>query len=116
MPSDDKVTLNTNDPFEAAIGKMVLTARAKGADYASDTDPWSNFRGTAGYFGFKIWDAAIFNVVQKLQRLRALRMNDRVPINESTDDTYLDLAVYATLAYAMYREEYERKLVNDKKS
>lgn len=106
------VALDTNSPFEAALAEMLFTARAKGADYALDADPWSNFRGTAGHFGLEIWEAAIFNVVQKLQRLRALRANSRPPMNETTNDTYLDIAVYATLAYAMFREEYEGKKIN----
>jgi hypothetical protein len=56
--------------------------------------------------GFGPADAALFNVVQKVMRLRSLRANGRMddPANEATADTYLDLAVYAIIALALSRE------------
>jgi hypothetical protein len=59
-----------------------------------------------GFEGFGPADAALFNVTQKLARLKSLRQNGRMddPQNEAVADTYLDLAVYAVLAFAMARE------------
>jgi hypothetical protein len=51
-------------------------------------------------------EAGLFNVTQKLARLKSLRQNGRMgdPKNEAVLDTYLDLAVYGVLVYAMARE------------
>lgn len=106
-PTDGLVTLNPSDPFEAALIEMVLTNRAKRSDYAIDGDPFSNFHSTSammGVEGFGPLESALFNIYQKLTRLSSLRSNGRLgdPKNESVEDTYKDLAVYATILYAMY--------------
>jgi hypothetical protein len=107
-PEPEVITLDPNDPFDAALIPMVLTNRKKRADYAKDGDPFDNFKTSSalmGFEGFGPADAALFNVTQKLARLKSLRQNGRMhdPQNEAVADTYLDLAVYAVLAFAMAR-------------
>lgn len=102
------ITLDPADPVEAAMISMVMTARSKKADYARDGSPFSNFEATADMIGMPGWgrkESALFNITQKIARLKALRANGRMrdPRNESVIDTYLDLAVYAVLLYAMSR-------------
>lgn len=96
--------LTQGDPFEEAVALIVRMNRRKRRDYALDGDPFSNFIGTAGHFGMPVWEAAEFNLVQKLERLKSLRTNGRMntPDNESVADTYLDAAVYAVIMYAIY--------------
>jgi hypothetical protein len=55
-----------------------------------------------GLAGFGPVEAALFNITQKLSRLKSLRENGRMddPQNEAVADTYLDLAVYGVLCYA----------------
>ena len=43
----EAISLNQDDPFEAAIQKIVQLNRFKRADYALDGSPWSNFEQTA---------------------------------------------------------------------
>ena len=105
----DSVLLNKFDPFERVLIDIVETNRRKRKDYAADGDPFSNFTLTSellGLDGFDAVESALFNVCQKLARLKALRMNGRMdnPENESVADTYLDLAVYAVITYAIYRQ------------
>ena len=52
-------------------------------------------------------EAALFNVAQKMTRLQSLRENGHMndPANEAVADTYLDLAVYAILAFALSRQD-----------
>jgi hypothetical protein len=59
-----------------------------------------------GLTGFSPTEAAHFNSTQKLRRLKSLRENGRMdyPQNEAVSDTYLDLAVYGVLAYAIYMQ------------
>ena len=98
--------LNLEDPFEAQIAEMVKLNRKKRADYAIDGDPWSNFRNTARAFGSGLdaTDAVRFNIVQKMERLRALKENGRPPANESVADTWLDAAIYAVIGLALCKE------------
>ena len=111
------MTLDPADPFEAAIEKLVQMNRRKRRDYAHDSNPFSNFEATARRAGFRNrWQSAIFNCDQKLERLSALVANGRAdnPTNESVEDTLLDNAVYAVLAYAMHREDATPKAANER--
>jgi len=106
----DTPLLDPNDPFDAALIPMVLTNRAKRRDYAVDGDPFSNFAATAdglGLTGFGAKESALFNVLQKVARLKALRENGRMEdtANEAVEDTYLDLAVYSVILLAIVRQE-----------
>lgn len=106
----DAVTLDPNDPFDAAIIPIVLMNRRKRQDYAHDgNDPFTNFRESSaalGLAGFGAVEAADFNIAQKQARLAALRKNGRFddPANEAVEDTYLDRAVYSIIAYALRLE------------
>jgi hypothetical protein len=100
------VTLDPDDPFDAALIPILQTNRRKRADYARDGDPFSSFRTSSsllGLTGFGPVEAGLFNITQKLSRLKSLRENGRMddPQNEAVADTYLDLAVYGVLVYAM---------------
>jgi hypothetical protein len=102
-----EITLNMDDGFERAVAGMIETNRRKRQDYAQDGDPYSNFRDTAELMGidaFTMLDSARFNIAQKVVRLKSLRQNGRPPNNETVQDTYLDLAVYAVILYSMSLE------------
>src|SRR6478752_3885571 len=80
--------LDLNDPFDSAVAKLVAMNRKKRADYAADSD----------------W--ALVLLLTKIARLRSLRLNGRMedPSNESVLDTYLDLAVYSVIVFALVSE------------
>ena len=99
---DDLEVHGVTDHLKLAFEKLQDILGAKGADYQVDADPWSNFRRTGEQFGLTPYEAAEFNVVQKLERLHALRENGRAPVNEAVEDTYLDLAAYGILTFAAY--------------
>ncbi len=104
------VDFDPADPFERVLLLIAETARRKRADYALDNDPYSTFRDTSlmlGLDGFCAVESALFNVLQRLARLRSLRRNGRMadPANETVEDTYLDLATYACIAAALAEQE-----------
>jgi hypothetical protein len=106
----NKITLDPSDPFDAALIPIVEINRRKRRDYAISGDPFSNFTTTSGLLGLEGFgpvEAALFNVAQKLARLQALRKNGRLedPANEAVIDSYLDLAVYGIITYALARQE-----------
>jgi hypothetical protein len=103
-------SLDPADPFDAALIPLVEMNRRKRKDYAADDDPFSNFRATSGMLGipgFGPAEAALFNVTQKIARLQALRVNGRMAetANEPVIDSFLDLAVYAIIAYAIVLQQ-----------
>lgn len=103
-PLDHHYSLDPDNPVHAVLIKIAKMNDRKGADYATDVDPWSNFRDQANHFNIALYEAADFSELQKLSRLKALRHNGRAPANEALEDTYLDKAVYAVLACAMHQE------------
>lgn len=101
--------LDANDPFDSAVIKLVAMNRKKRADYAADSDWASNFRDVASNLamsGFGPAESALVLLLTKVARLRSLRLNGRMddPNNESVLDTYLDLAVYAIIVFALISE------------
>lgn|SRR6476469_9875609 len=101
--------LDLNDPFDSAVAKLVAMNRKKRADYAADSDWASNFRDVAGNLalsGFGPPESALVLLLTKIARLRSLRLNGRMedPSNESVLDTYLDLAVYSVIVFALVSE------------
>lgn len=103
------ITLDENDPFESVLVDIIRMNRRKRADYAADADIFSNFRDTAsmlGLSGFSERESALFNILQKVARLKSLRANGRMdnPNNESVVDTVLDLAVYSVIYLALNKE------------
>ena len=104
------IELNPDDPFDKVVINMVEMNRKKRNDYAADSDPFSNFRDTAddfGMAGFGPAESAQILLLTKVARLKSLRLNGRMdnPSNESVLDTYLDLAMYATILLALVKEE-----------
>jgi hypothetical protein len=84
-----------------ALTRMLAVSAKKKQDYSGET-PWANFLATSEHFGIPSYESADFNEIQKLSRIKTLRKSGVNPQNESVEDTYLDKAVYALLAYAMY--------------
>jgi hypothetical protein len=103
----ETVSLCLDDAFDNAIFQIIKTAERKRADYASKAAPFSNFEFTANYFGLRIYQSADFNELQKLARLRELNQPGVEPTNEPVLDSYLDKAVFAVLAFAMYLQVYQ---------
>jgi hypothetical protein len=98
----DTIKIDPTDSFDVALYHVWETARRKRQDYASPDDRYSNFLLTSNYFGITDYQAADFNELQKLARLRQLNQSGILPQNESVLDSYLDKAVYAVLALGMY--------------
>lgn len=104
-PYVKSLTLNLDDPFEGPVADIVELNRRKRSDYASEDDIFINFRRSASMMsveGFDYQEAILFNITQKIARLQALREQGKLhdPSNESVEDTYKDIAVYAVLLYA----------------
>lgn len=103
------ILIDRDDPFGETLAKIWEMHERKGADYAADSDQFSNFRDTSDLMAldrFSAVESAWFNILQKVVRIKSLRRNGRLddPANEAVTDTYLDLAVYAVICYTLSQE------------
>jgi hypothetical protein len=85
------------DAFSAITCKMLKTFIKKNKDYGK-----GNILDT-GELGI------IFRINDKIRRLQNLTQNEKDPENETINDTWLDIAVYAVIAI-MYRKGWFQEL------
>lgn len=92
--------MGCNPKYDALLARMQEMHDRKSQDYASDANRYSNFE-FAGMLGamFSIPADIAFAVLigVKLARLGELKGKGKTPNNESVEDSFLDLAVYASL-------------------
>lgn len=104
--SDKFETLCRNNPAFARIIEQVMDTNVrKAADYTHGGNPWSNFEEAAATAGTTVEMVLETMIATKCARLKALRIENKGPQNESVADTLLDRAVYSILAaaYALYK-------------
>lgn len=98
-----------NRHFNSLLDRMRATHDKKSADYASDSDPFSNFRYAAqvaeSFTGVNQVFATLIAV--KLARLAQLH-GGKVPNNESIEDSHLDLATYCAIWSSYQLSEAEK--------
>ena len=86
-----------DDAFSIICSQLLTTFIRKHKDYGKD-----NILDT-GEMGI------IFRVNDKVNRLKNLQKNNKEPENESIDETWIDIAVYAVIAI-LYRKGWFQKL------
>lgn len=84
--------------------KMFETITKKGNDYAG-IDRLSNFKSRATFLGTTTEKILLGDILLKVTRLKELINNDKVPENESIQDTLLDLSCYSFLNYCVLEEK-----------
>ena len=89
-------------PFDQVLHEMASTRLKKGQDYGTATDTFANVRATED-FGVPAYIGAAMKCSDKLKRIQAFYINGRLE-NESIEDAFLDLAVYAAIGLCLYRE------------
>lgn len=91
-----------DEAFDQVLQQMLKTFIRKNLDYGKD-----NILDT-GELGI------MFRVNDKVKRLQHLSQTQRAPANESIEETWLDIAVYAAIAVILRRGEFERLELNPK--
>ena len=86
-----------NPAFHSLLGQMAEMHDRKNQDYASGSNPYSNFEEAASATGLTVDQVFAVLMGIKQARLKQLSEPGRVPNNESVLDSKLDLAVYAAL-------------------
>ncbi len=89
--------------FEDALEEMLKTFIKKHKDYGKD-----NILDT-GELGI------IFRVNDKVKRLQHLLTQQKQPENESINETWLDIAVYAVIAILLRKSQFKELELDPKK-
>lgn len=74
----------------------------KQADYGRDSDPFANVRGSEDW-GMPAWVGAMVRATDKVRRLQTYARKGELA-NESVEDAFMDLAVYAIIAMVLWEE------------
>ena len=74
----------------------------KQADYGVTGDPFANVRASED-FGIPAWVGCMIRANDKMRRLMKASQDHEL-VNESIEDSLIDLAVYTAIAVVLYRE------------
>lgn len=77
----------------------------KQADYGAGDDPFANVRASEAW-GIPGWVGAMVRLNDKVKRLQSLQDKGYLA-NESALDSFMDIAVYALIAYVLYEQAAE---------
>ncbi len=92
------------DPrFLTVLDKIKEMHVRKNADYGSKDDPYANVRA-GEQWGVQPWVSAMIRANDKIKRLQKYA-KDGILENESAEDSFLDLASYAIIAYLLHGEQ-----------
>ena len=97
------VISGTHMSFTAILDEIEEMHDKKQQDYGRVEDPYANVRASED-FGIPAWVGTIVRANDKMRRLQKFAQ-DQTLVNESVEDSLLDLAVYAIIALDLYRQE-----------
>jgi len=76
----------------------------KQGDYGKGNDPFANVRSSSEW-GISGWVGAMVRLNDKVKRLQKLAQKQGKLVNEPAKDSFMDIAVYALIAYVLFEEE-----------
>jgi len=91
----------SEDRFYEIINKMKKTHEDKSHDYGNE-DPYANLR-ECEKMGIPAWHGVIIRMHDKMARMNSLCCKGELK-NESIEDTFQDMAIYAIIARILYEE------------
>jgi len=98
--SDDH---NHLTPFQQILEEIQAMHDKKQADYGKKGDPFANVRASEEW-GIPGWVGCMTRATDKIKRLQAAARGQNL-VNESIEDSLLDLATYTIIALCLFREE-----------
>lgn len=89
--------------FTAILDEIYDLHARKQEDYGRTEDPYANVRASED-FGIPGWVGAVIRANDKMRRLQKFAQTQKL-VNESVEDSLLDLATYIIIALDLYRQE-----------
>jgi len=97
-PSEPK--LDTR--FSEILRRMETLHYKKQSDYGVTNDPFANVRASND-FGIPGWVGCMVRANDKMKRLQKFAQGENL-VNESVEDSFLDLAVYSIIGLILFEE------------
>lgn len=103
FPGHVKLVDADTTPFMRAIGEIIELHNKKQADYGRTNDPFANVRASAD-FGVPAWVGCMIRANDKMKRIQKAASGGQL-VNESVEDSLMDLATYALIGLVLFREQ-----------
>lgn len=100
----DLDTIPGDPRFKDFLWHIALLHSKKQEDYGKDKDPFANVRAATD-FGVNAWVGCAIRMNDKMRRLMTAAKKGKLA-NESVEDSFDDLAVYAGIGKILYEEEH----------
>ena len=100
-------------PFEQILEEIHELHLAKQKGYGRRGEPFHNIKAGADFLGLPWWQGAAMRMNDKMGRLSAAANGSDLG-SEGIEDAFLDLATYAIIGLALFREEQARNLEKSK--
>ncbi len=97
----------SSQKFHDLCDEMKALHDRKQRDYGRVTDPFANVRATEEW-GQPGWVGAMIRATDKMRRLQKVAQGGTLS-NESAEDSFMALAVYAIIGLVLFREANEEK-------
>jgi hypothetical protein len=88
--------------FADILSQMQILHDKKQKDYGRTYDPFANVRASED-FGIPGWVGAVVRANDKMKRLQKFAQGEEL-VNESVEDSFLDLATYIVIAMVLFQE------------
>jgi hypothetical protein len=95
-------------PFYKTLLKAADLHSRKNANYAKESDPFSNFR-LCEQFGVPAWKGVLVRMSDKWSRIMNLANGVPDLVEESLKDSIMDLGVYAFILVSILEEKKEEE-------
>ena len=101
-------------PFEEILEEIHELHLAKQKGYGRVGEPFHNVKTGAEFLGLPWWQGAAMRMNDKMGRLSAVANGSDLGA-EGIEDAFLDLATYAIIGLALFREQQARNLEKSKR-
>jgi hypothetical protein len=92
--------------FTGILDELQEMHDRKNRDYGIDSDPYRNVRASED-FGIPAWVGALIRANDKMRRLMKAAQGGEL-VNESIEDSFLDLATYVGIGLDLYRQAQQK--------
>ncbi len=92
-----------SEEFHGILKEVGAMHDKKQKDYGTDEDPFANVRASQD-FGIPAWIGCMVRANDKMRRLQTAAIKGELA-NESAEDAFMDMAVYAIIGLILYKEE-----------
>jgi hypothetical protein len=99
----DMDAMTDKTPFLQIVDEIVAMHNKKQQDYGRTGDPFANVRASSD-FGVPAWVGCMIRANDKMKRIQKAASGDTL-VNESLEDSLLDLAVYSIIGLVLLRED-----------